>query len=92
MTWRPGQERFEHPKGVLSEPQHPVAFTDAAVRAQRVGELIDAVVELRPRQPDIAVDHGGALRLAAAVLTQDVAECQRVQQVHGHPAIMPRTF
>ena len=77
-----GAEAFEDAERVLSEPQDAIASLEA-VGAQRVGQLVDPVVELGPRQPDVTVDHRQALRVAPSMLADDVADGQRMQQVDG---------
>src|SRR5581483_520711 len=83
-----GEQRLEDAPRVLPEPQHTIAGADTGAVVQGVGEPVDAVVELRPRQAHVAVDDRGPQRVAAPVLAQDVAERDRVQDVDRHASVV----
>src|SRR5207245_2208821 len=64
------------------QPQDAVSGLEA-ISAQRVGQPVDSLVDGGPGEPGVAADESRALRVAAAVLAQDVSEGETVQQIHG---------
>src|SRR5207248_11605642 len=76
------EQALQHSVTVLPEPEDAVAPAEA-LGEQGVGQAVHPVVHLGERGAIAPADEGIALWVAPPVLAQDVAESQRVQEIHG---------
>src|SRR5439155_15423591 len=76
---------------VLAQPQGAAAGAKAPGE-EGVGQLVHAVVHFGVGETEVAAHQGVALRVAATVLPEDVAEGQGMERIHGseeNRALMP---